>query len=80
METPAGVFAAATVLALGQTLFETLSRPQNGHRGDFPIERLPKPDEKLKTQSKELKAPIWQKGTAKEIIERARRASSRIKK
>lgn len=75
----AGVFAAATVLALGQTLFETLSRPQDGHRAG-PVERLPEPDEKLRTHSKEWKAPIWQEGTAKEIIEHARRASSRIKK
>ena len=75
----AGVFAAATVLALGQTLFEALGRPQDGHRAG-PVERLPEPDENLRTRFKEWKAPIWQEGTAKDIIERARRASPRIKK
>ncbi len=75
----AGVLGAATVLALGQTFIETLRKPQNGTTTG-PLERLPEPDAKHRNQSKEWKAPIWQEGTAKEIIERARRASSRLKK
>ena len=79
MRAAAGVFAAATVLALGQSFIEMLRTPQNGSKPG-PVERLPEPDQTLKNQSKEWKAPIWQEGTAKEIIERARRASSRLKK
>ncbi|CAL5223456.1 g5975 [Coccomyxa viridis] len=75
----AGVFAAATVLALGQTVLEAIRSPPQGTKAG-PTERLPEPDEKHRSQSKEWKAPIWQEGTAKEIIERARRASSRLKK
>ena len=44
------------------------------------VNRLPEPDSKLTNHSKKWKAPVWQEGTAQEIIERARKASSRFKK
>ena len=75
----AGVFAAATVLAVSQTIFETLRKPPEGQK-HHPVDRLPEPDPKHTTHSKEWKAPVWQEGTAQEIVERARKASTRFKK
>ena len=75
----AGVFAAATVLAISQTIFETLRKPPEGQKHQA-VNRLPEPDSKLTNHSKKWKAPVWQEGTAQEIIERARKASSRFKK
>ena len=75
----AGVFAAATVLAVSQTKFETLRKSPGGQKGR-PVDRLPEPDPKHTNQPKEWKASIWQEGTAQEIIERARKASSRFKR
>ena len=75
----AGVFAAATVLAVSQTIFETIRKPAEGQK-HHPVDRLPEPDPKLTNHCKEWKAPVWQEGTAQEIIERARKASSRFKK
>lgn len=74
-----GIAAAASALALAQTLLEAYKEeaqktPEKPHQ-------LPEPDEGNKGSGKKVwKAPLWQEGTAKEVLERARKISSKMKR
>ncbi len=74
-----GIAAAASALALAQTLLEAYK--EEGKKTPEKPHQLPEPDEDNKGSSKKVwNAPLWQEGTAKEVLERARKISSRMKR
>ena len=75
----AGVLAAATVLALGQTFLENVGKG-GGQESKQPPPQLPEPDEKLRSSSATWQASLWQQGSTKGVLERARKFGERIKK
>lgn len=74
----AGIFAAATVLALSQSFLESISKGK-----DQEVQKpsqLPEPDPKFKNHPKNWSAPLWQEGTAKDILDKVQRMRSKFKK
>lgn len=74
-----GIAAAASALAFAQTLIEA-SKVQGRSTPEKP-QQLPEPEEGSKGSDKKVwNAPLWQEGTAKEVLERTRKVGSRFKK
>jgi hypothetical protein len=77
--TVAGIVLAATVLALSQSFIETVKKGSGQEKQGKPSQ-LPEPDRKLKNQASEWKAPLWQEGTAKDILLRVHKMRSKLRK
>lgn len=78
----AAVLGAAVVLALGQTFIENLGKFNNESSStEKKVPQLPEPDDKLRSSaSNSWTAPLWKEGSEREILERARKLSGKMKK
>lgn len=75
-----GIAAAASALAIAQSVVESYTKARDQESPQQP-HQLPKPEEGSKGSDKKVwTAPLWQESTAKEVLEKARRAGSKFKR